>query len=303
MLGPLAVRYAGMPIALSAAKPRTVLATLAVNVNTVVPMETIITELWGDVRPRSAKAVIQTYILQLRKHVAKTLRGHVDDPARVAKQLVATRPGGYVLHADEVSVDMWRFDCLAQAGHRERELGDLQAASRHFGEALQWWQGRPLLDVQTGLSLDSCVRRLEESRLNVLDRRIEVDLRLGRHYELLGELTALVGQYDKHEGLCAHLMLALYRTGRRSEALDVYRRVRTRMVEDLALEPSPALRRLHRSMLVSDRSSTALTDDWQAVATTSNTTTPREPFTSEAVPGPRRGTIPAELASASWRAT
>ncbi|GAA4423402.1 hypothetical protein GCM10023148_25230 [Actinokineospora soli] len=288
------MRYASTAIALSAAKPRTVLATLAVNVNTVVPMDVMISELWGHLRPRSAKAVIQTYILQLRKHIATVLGGRVDDPDRVAKQLVATRPGGYVLNADDACVDMQNFDRLAMAGHRERELGDLQAASRNFSEALSWWQGRPLLDVQTGLSLDSHVRRLEESRLNVLDRRIEVDLRLGRHYELLGELTALVGQYQTHEGLCAHLMLALYRSGRRSEALDVYRRVRTRMVEDLALEPSPALRRLHRSMLVSDRSSGSLTDDWQAVSTTSGA--------YRSLPGPRQGTIPVELAAASWRA-
>jgi SARP family transcriptional regulator, regulator of embCAB operon len=94
--------------------------------------------------------------------------------------------------------------------------------------------------------------RLEEARLNVLDRRIDADLRLGRHHELLGELAGLVGRYRTHEGMHAHFMLALYRSGRRGEAIEVYRRMRTGLVNELGLEPSPSLRRLQHAILMSD---------------------------------------------------
>lgn len=284
LLGPLAIEYMDSSITLSATKPRTILALLAANANTVVPLNALIKELWGTSAPPSARAVVQTYVLQLRKQATKALQGRVADPARTARQLVRTQPGGYLLAAEDVCVDTRNFDRLSIAGHRERESGDLKAASRSFSDALSWWRGDPLLDVQVGHALNWYVKRLEEAHLNVLDRHIEVDLRLGRHYELLGELTALVNRYQTHEGLCAHLMLALYRSGRRSEALEVYWSVRTRMVEQLALEPSPALRRLHRSMLASDRVPGDLTDSWRAT-----------------VASPRRSSpIPADLAATSW---
>jgi SARP family transcriptional regulator, regulator of embCAB operon len=120
-------------------------------------------------------------------------------------------------------------------------------------EALAIWRGRALVDVQTGPLLEVESHRLEEARLDVLDRRIDADLRLGRHHELLGELAGLVGRYRTHEGLHAHLMLALYRSGRRGEAIDVYRRMRTGLVNELGLEPSPSLRRLQHAILMSDR--------------------------------------------------
>jgi len=284
LLGPLFVEYMDSSIMVSATKPRTILALLAANANTVVPLSALITELWGTSAPPSARAVVQTYVLQLRKQAAKALQGRVPDPGRTARQLLRTEPGGYMLAAEDACVDMWNFDRLSTTGHRERESGDLKAASRSFSDALSWWRGGPLLDVQVGPTLNSYVKRLEEAHLNVLDRRIEVDLRLGRHYELLGELTALVNRYETHEGLCAHLMLALYRSGRRSEALETYRTVRTRMVERLALEPSPALRRLHRSMLATDRVPGDLTDTWRAT-----------------VASPRRASpIPVDLAATSW---
>lgn len=260
------------------------------NANTVVPVDALISELWGASSPRRAKAVVQTYVLQLRKQAAAALQGKVTDPAAMARQLIQTQPGGYLLSGPDACVDTWNFDRLSAAGHRERELGDLKSASRSFSAALGWWRGRPLLDVQAGTTLHSYAKRLEEAHLNVLDRRIEVDLRLGRHYELLGELTALVARYQTHEGMCAHLMLALYRSGRRSEALGVYRNLRAQMVDQLALEPSPALCRLHRSMLVSGNSDGDLTDTWRAAAS---------PGRAAGEGGPR-GTISVELASIPW---
>lgn len=258
VLGSLTVSYSGTNIAPSATKPRTVLALLAVRANTVVAIDELLHELWGENAPRSARAIVQTYIMHLRKLVTAAAGG---GDCATAKRVVVTRPGGYMLNVDEAEVDVWKFDELATAGHRGVESGDLELASQRFSEALALWRGRPLLDVQTGPFLTSEVKRLEEAHLNVLDRKFDVDLRLSRHYEIIGELAGLVARHPTHEGLCAHLMLALYRSGRRPEALEVYRKLHTRMVEEQALEPSPALRRLHRSMLVSDRAAGS-TDVW-----------------------------------------
>ncbi|OSC48824.1 hypothetical protein B5181_41390, partial [Streptomyces sp. 4F] len=103
-------------------------------------------------------------------------------------------------------------------------------------EALSLWAGPALTDIQAGSRIDMEVKRLEEARLCVLDQRIEADLRLGRHRELLPELTVLVNQYRMHESLHGQFMLALHRSGRRGEALDVYQRLRTTLVSELGLE-------------------------------------------------------------------
>ncbi|QIS15560.1 AfsR/SARP family transcriptional regulator [Nocardia arthritidis] len=246
LLGNLSVRIDGRSIVPSAAKPRVILALLAANVDSVVSVESITNEIWGNAAPRSARTVIQNYIMALRKLASPTNGATV-------KEYLRTHSGGYMLAAESASVDMYRFDRASSAGHRAREMGDLEQASQHFADALAVWRGRPLADIRVGNTLGMLAGRLEEARLNVLDRKAEVDLRLGRHHEVLGDLTSLAGQYPTHEGFCAHLMLALYRSGRRPEALHVYRRLRTRMVEDQALEPSPTLRRLHSSMLSGDR--------------------------------------------------
>jgi SARP family transcriptional regulator, regulator of embCAB operon len=267
VLGPLAVRYGSQSVTPTAAKPRTVLAMLALRPNELVPVDALVEELWGDAIPSSAKTTVQTYVLHLRKLAATALVATPDGTCRDAKQLLVTQPGGYVLNAPIESVDKWHFERLASAGHRARELGDYAGASKRFGEALCWWRGNALLDVQTGPQLRMEAERLEEARLNVLDRRSDADLRLGRHHELLGELRALAAQYPTHEGLCAHLMLALYRSGRRGEARDVYDRLHSRLA-CVALEPSPPLSRLRESMLRPGGESGTETDRWHAAVTT-----------------------------------
>ncbi|MER7842052.1 AfsR/SARP family transcriptional regulator [Streptomyces sp. NPDC096040] len=126
---------------------------------------------------------------------------------------------------------------------------NLAGASRTLRQALDLWTGPPFADVHTGAHLAMEARRLEESRLCALDQRIEADLRLGRHRELLAELTVLTSRYRTHENLHAQFTLALYRSGRRGEALHVYRQLRTLLVRDLGLEPSARLRRLQQSIL------------------------------------------------------
>jgi DNA-binding SARP family transcriptional activator len=224
---------------------------LTVHADQVVPMALLFEELWGEDIPRSANTTVQTYILHIRNLISAALEQSATE-LRDPKRVLVTYPGGYLLDTMGGRVDVRDFDRLAAMGHRAREMGDYDTASRSFTDALTIWRGRALVDVQTGALLEVEAHRLEEARLNVLDRRIDADLRLGRHHELLGELAGLVGRYRTHEGMHAHLMLALYRSGRRGEAIDVYRRLRTCLVNELGLEPSPSLRRMQHAILMSD---------------------------------------------------
>lgn len=262
VLGPLAVSQKSASIVPTAAKPRTVLAMLAVRANRFVPLASLMDELWVTEKPASAKTAMQSYILHLRKKIAAAAGRHPGSSMPEAKDVLVTLPGGYLLKAADGRVVLDNFEVLAAAGHRAREQGDFQAASENFAKALGLCRGQALADVQVGPQLRMDVERIEEARLNCLDRRIESDLRLGRHHELLSELRSIIARHPTHEGLCAHLMVALYRSGRRSEALEVYQRMRATLVRELGLEPSPTLRRLQRSMLLSDQGLSELNVSW-----------------------------------------
>lgn len=294
-LGPLKVWREDRSVTPTAVKPKTLLAMLAMSPNEVVPVTSLAAELWGDRAPRSAKTVIQTYVLSVRKLIAQALPADSNTAMAMAKKILSTTQDGYMLNVPQDHIDVRRFERLVDAGHRARERGDYQAASKNFAEALDCWNGRALADVRLGPNLRLGVTRLEEARLNVVDCRIDADLRLGRHHELLGELAALVTQHRTHEGFAAHYMLALYRSGRRSEALEVYQRLHASLVREKGLEPSPPLRRLQRSMLVSDRSLSDSSDGWR---TTESGRSPAERTRSRVGTGPQP--ISAELASAPW---
>jgi DNA-binding SARP family transcriptional activator len=254
VLGTLAVREKGVSITPTAPKPRQVLALLALHADQVVPVGTLTEELWGAAPPRSARPTLQTYILQLRELITTALQ---QDPGesgggaggRSAKDVLLTVPGGYLLKSGEGVSDVREFDRLAGAGYRAMDADDPPRAARLLREALALWSGPALTDVHTGPHLSTQAKRLEESRLCALDQRIEADLRLGRHRELLAEMTVLVSRYPTHESLYGQYMLALYRSGRRGEALDAYQRLRATLVRTLGLEPSAALSKLQRSIL------------------------------------------------------
>ncbi|MEU6404198.1 AfsR/SARP family transcriptional regulator [Streptomyces sp. NPDC046985] len=256
VLGALAVRERGVSVTPTAPKPRQVLALLALHADQVVPVSALTEELWGDAPPRSARTTLQTYVLQLRSLIATALeRGATDGeeaPAgrRSAKDVLVTLPGGYLLDSGGGASDIREFDRLAGVGYRAMDSGDFPGAARLLREALSLWTGPAFADVHGGIQLDMETRRLDETRLCALDQRIEADLRIGRHRELLAELTVLASRYRTHEALHGQFMLALHRSGRRSEALDVYQRLRTTLVRELGLEPSAALRRLQRSILM-----------------------------------------------------
>ncbi|MFJ7299073.1 BTAD domain-containing putative transcriptional regulator [Streptomyces sp. NPDC099088] len=260
VLGPLGVRVNGVAVMPTAPKPRKVLALLALHVDRVLPVGLLIEELWGQRPPRSARTTLQTYILQLRELIGAALQAGAArsaelesaSPDRVsvsAKDVLVTAPGGYLLRGGGGSSDVQKFERLAGMGYRAMDAEDFAGAARLLREALSLWSGSALADVQTGAQLEMEVRRLEETRLCALYQRIEADLRLGRHRELLGELTVLVSRYRTHENLHGQFMLALHRSGRRGEALSVYQRLRQALVRDLGLEPSAGLRRLQRAIL------------------------------------------------------
>lgn len=261
LLGALSVTENGLSVTPTAPKPRQVLALLALHADQMVPVVTLIEELWGKNPPRSARTTLQTYVLQLRELIGEAL-GRGENERCTAKDVLATLPGGYRLASRGGTVDYREFERRAGAGYRAMDADDHQGASRRLADALSLWTGPVLTDVQVGSQIQMEVQRLEEARLCALDQRIEADLRLGRHRELLSELTVLVNQYRMHESLHGQFMLALHRSGRRGEALNVYQRLRTTLVSELGLEPSAALSRLQRFILTANPetvSSTAAT--------------------------------------------
>ncbi|CAL9653766.1 AfsR/SARP family transcriptional regulator [Streptomyces sp. enrichment culture] len=253
VLGTLDVRENGVSITPTAPKARQVLALLAVHADRVVSVASLTEELWGTTPPRSARTTLQTYVLQLRELIGAALE---QDPAtegkrRTAKDVLATVPGGYRLDSADGISDVREFKRLTDLGLRLTDAGDLEGGAEQLREALDLWTGPAFAGVQAGAQLEVEAKRLEETRLSALDRRIDADLRLGRHRDLVAELAGLVSRYPTHETLCGQYMLALHRSGRRSEALRTYQRIRTTLVRDLGLEPSADLWRIRDMILAS----------------------------------------------------
>ncbi|MGK5627225.1 AfsR/SARP family transcriptional regulator [Streptomyces sp. URMC 123] len=246
VLGPLALRSGGNTAEPSAPKERQVLSLLLMNHSQVVPVSVLIDELWPSRPPKTASTIIQTYILNLRKFLSRQCGM---PPAQVAGELLRTRNRGYLFDTEACQFDLREYQRLEAAGRRALELGDPAHAVELLRRADGWWRGPALADVQRGLALEAEVTRLEQSRLLARELRIETELRIGRHREVLGELSMLVLQYPYHEHLHGYYMLALHRCGRRTQALEVFLRLRRVMSRELGLEPSPSLQRLQRDIL------------------------------------------------------
>ncbi|MCQ4083641.1 AfsR/SARP family transcriptional regulator [Streptomyces sp. RB6PN25] len=250
VLGPLHAETGAVSAVPTAGKERKILALLALHPGQLVPVTTLIEEMWGPLPPRSAHTTVQTYILRLRRTLAAALGGP-DGPAR-ARELLATGHGGYLLRIAEEDIDAFAFQRAAQAGHAAFSDGDSELAARLLHNALALWRGPALVDVRAGGALRIQAARLEESRLLATERRIDAELRLGMHSQLLAELAELTACHPANERLHSQAMVAFYRSGRQSSALELYRGLRRRLIEQLGLEPSPQLQRLHQAMLSVD---------------------------------------------------
>ncbi|MBB1242004.1 AfsR/SARP family transcriptional regulator [Streptomyces durbertensis] len=255
LLGSLAVCESGTSITPTAPKPRQLLAVLALHADQTVPVQLLVEELWGDHPPRTARNTLQSYVLQLRTLIERALERGPDggpggeDGRPSAKDVLATLPGGYRLDTRGGVVDIREFEERVGCGYAAMARENYPDASRRLRDALGLWRGDVFADVRTGPVLEMEIRRLEETRLCALDQRVEADFRLGRHRELVGELTVLASRYRMHESLHRQLMLALHHSGRRGEALAVYQRLRATLVRELGLEPSPRVRRIQQSIL------------------------------------------------------
>jgi class 3 adenylate cyclase/predicted ATPase len=226
ILGPLEVIENGRPLDLGGHKQRVVLATLLLDSNRVVSADRLIEALWEDEPPPSAGKALQVHVSQLRR--------------LLGRERVETKAPGYRLRVEAAELDLDRFQELAEAG-------------RHV-DALALWRGQPLAEFAHLRFAQADIARLEEARLACLEERIEDDLAQGRHAALVGELEGLVREHPLRERLRSHLMLALYRSGRQAEALDVYQSGRRRLSDELGLEPGEALKQLEREILAHDPS-------------------------------------------------
>lgn len=249
VLGPLSAAVNDVSIVPTARKPRQLLALFAFYPGRIMPVSTLMEELWGAEMPPSAITTLQTYVLQLRRRLRMATGPTAPDNA---KEIITTQHGGYALRIPAESVDLHRYEQLAARGRRAFERGDDGQAATLLQGALDLWNGPALVDVRAGSILSIELVRLEESRLVTVERRIDADLRLGRHSELIAELADLIARHPQHEGLHSQAMVALYRSGRQATALDVYRRLRRRLTDELGVEPSPQLQRLHQMMLTVD---------------------------------------------------
>ena len=237
ILGPLEIADDGRPVAVEGHKPRALLAILLVHANEVVPPDRLIDELWGEAPPPTASKTLQAHISRLRKSLDGTLE---------------TRGRGYVLRVEPGRLDAHAFEELLEQGRRQLAGGHPAAAHDSLEQALGLWRGPALADFAYEPFAQAEIARLDELQRGALEERVEADLQLGRHAELLGELRSLVARHPLRERLRAQLMLALYRSDRQAEALQVHQDGRRVLLEELGAEPSENLRELERRILNHD---------------------------------------------------
>jgi SARP family transcriptional regulator, regulator of embCAB operon len=249
VLGPLWISCADVEVVPTARKPRQILALLLLNYSRVVPMATLIDELWDGNAPKTAPAAVQSYVFQLRKKLAEATGRSMET---VGREMLRTARNGYEFIAEPACFDLASFHRLERTGAAAMADGDLVAAVEDFRAGLALWRGTALADVEPGPGIGAETAGLEQSRATMLDHRIELELRLGLHREILGELSVLVSDNRFHEDLHAQFIIALYRSGYRARALEAFHRLRTDMVSEFGLEPSPKLHQYYQAVLTSD---------------------------------------------------
>ncbi|RKN40069.1 AfsR/SARP family transcriptional regulator [Streptomyces hoynatensis] len=228
---------------ISARKLEVLFAVLLIRCDQVVTIDQLMLEIWGEKLPRRATAGLHVYISQLRK----LLRRPGDSTSRII-----TQPPGYLLRLGDDELDYLRFRELSDQGRAHAGEGRHREAIACFEAALDQWRGTALEDLCNGPIIDGFLAWITEARLECLEMLIESRLQLGKHRELIGQLHLLAAQHPLREGFHRQLMLALYRSDRRAEALRVYRTARQTLNEELGLEPCRALQDLQQAILTAD---------------------------------------------------
>jgi DNA-binding SARP family transcriptional activator/tetratricopeptide (TPR) repeat protein len=232
ILGPLEILDGERRLPLGGAKRRSVAALLLLEANHVVPSERLIDGVWGDNPPAAAAGSLQNHVLRLRRELGERL---------------VTRAPGYFLRVEPYELDLDRFRRLVE----EARSSEPAQAAVLLGQALALWRGPPLADL-AGEPAGAAAGHLEELRLEALELRIDADLELGLHAQLVAEIEQLAAEHPFRERLRAQLLLSLYRSGRQAEALEAYAAMRVALVEELGAEPGPELKALHRAILRQD---------------------------------------------------
>lgn len=238
ILGPLLVSRDGERVTLDGRRNKELLSLLLLRANEVVSADRLVEDLWSDAPPAAPRKAVQVYVARLRK--------------ALGEDVVETSGAGYVLRVHDGELDVWRFEELVAKGRRTLGAGDPARATTYLRHALALWHGPALADVMYEAFAQAEAARLEELRLRCLETRIDADLALGRHADVVGELELLADQHGDRERLRTQLMLALYRSGRQEEALDVVHRTRRRLMDELGIEPGPELRQLENAILAHD---------------------------------------------------
>jgi DNA-binding SARP family transcriptional activator len=238
ILGPLEVVEDGRALRLGSRKQRALLALFVLHAGKVVSRDRLIDDLWHGDPPAAAETTLRSHISRLRSELG-------------ASRLLSRAPG-YTLALAPEELDAARCERLLAEGRAALAQGRPAQAAERLRSALTLWRGPALADVAYESFAQGEIARLEELRLAVLEERIESDLALARHADLVGELEALVGEHPLRERLRAQLMLALYRSGRQAEALESYQAARLLLTDELGLEPSETLKNLQRAILGQD---------------------------------------------------
>ena len=252
LLGPLSVRCGAHAVSVRPGNQRSVLAALLLDANQVVAAGELTEVLWGADPPPSATVTMRNYVKRLRQALGDEGRDRI-----------TTQPRGYLIRVGPDELDLARFETLVRSAQSEARGHAWDRAAARARAALMLWRGEPLADIQSeALTLREAVPRLGELRLQALETRIDAELHLGGHIEVIAELQCLAGAFPLREQLHALLMIAFYRSGRRSEALRAYQHARKVLVEELGTEPASGLQRLHRQILTGDPALAAPEHAW-----------------------------------------
>jgi DNA-binding SARP family transcriptional activator len=240
ILGPLEITVGSQRLDLGSARQQIVIATLLLSANKVVTMDRLLEAIYGEDLPPTSRAQAQICVSSLRRLFA----------THGLSGVIATRAHGYVIQVASRRLDAQCFEDLVATGHAARNEHDLDRAVANYRDALRLWRGPALDGIQSRIVRSAAIR-LDEQRISATEDRIDLELDMGRHFELIGELTGLAAEFPLRERLHGQLMVALYRSGRTAEALQVYRRARHIMIAELGLEPSGHLQQIEHHVLTS----------------------------------------------------